>query len=198
MTTASHLAELERIIAARPVEPFTDKTKFKRRPNNYRDTPEYRNWRTAAKNHNGAVNRWFQQGLGVIRNEHDSASTLYGDIIHGAHFHKRDNGVFVWESLTLNPWRDEILDAANLPLDDSFQDGFPRRGRRRRRHLLRRLRGMAALPGPQRHPGTDLRRPPQPRNRAGLHRRTPTAQRTPSPTRQRTTSPGCSPPPLPS
>lgn len=99
MPENSPYSALAQLIAQRPTEPFTDKTVHKRRPNGYRDTPEYRDWTAADRSHCQAVQAWFDEGLDVLSNERNAAITLYGDIVAGAHFHQRADGAFDWQGL---------------------------------------------------------------------------------------------------
>ena len=55
--------ELLALESRRPQEPFLDRAIYPRRPNNYRNMPEYKDWEAATKEHEHELTLWYRENI---------------------------------------------------------------------------------------------------------------------------------------
>lgn len=84
------IADLLRLDSTYPREPFLDRP---RRPNGYRNTPEYREWQKAVAGHEAELARWYQAHLAVDASEPDGLRLrLAGRPVTGSQFRQLPDG----------------------------------------------------------------------------------------------------------
>ena len=90
--SAETLEQIQRLHRDRPVEPFQDRP---RRPNGYRDFPEYIQWRRDVRDWAQKIFQWHIDGLHLSRDEDSVAVTMHGVPAPGLRLERRPDGVIV-------------------------------------------------------------------------------------------------------
>lgn len=83
------MGELREILEAQPPEPYTGRP---RRPNGYRDTPEYRKWVKDRQEWIGRLLQWETAGLEVPESDRRAEIRFYGETVPGTAFERRPDG----------------------------------------------------------------------------------------------------------
>ena len=83
------LAELREILEAQPPEPYTGRP---RRPNGYRDAPEYKKWSRQRQEWIARLLQWETAGLEVPESDRRAEIRFYGATVPGAAFERQPDG----------------------------------------------------------------------------------------------------------
>lgn len=94
------IADLREILAAQKPEPYTGRP---RRPNNYRNSPEYQAWSAHRKKWAKQLCRWEKDGLELAESENRIELTLYGRTVPHTAYVKTPEGCVKY--VTPQPYR---------------------------------------------------------------------------------------------
>lgn len=81
--------QLKELLKTQPPEPYTGR---KRRPNNYRDSYEYREWHKKRNQWAKCIVDWHKEGLEAYGDRQQACVLLYGDTVEGTVFRKQPEG----------------------------------------------------------------------------------------------------------
>ena len=89
------ISEFKEILKTQPPEPYAGR---KRRPNGYRDQPEYRQWQQDRKKWAGKLLDWHRYGIDVYGDALEAKVTLYGETVTGTAYRKQPAGWILYDA----------------------------------------------------------------------------------------------------
>ena len=87
------LQNVTTILSSRPEEPFLD---LPRRPNGYRDTPQYRQWLADTEAWMQSIVKWFRKGLALNSEPDTVCVTLYDRPLESTRLTRLPDGLMRW------------------------------------------------------------------------------------------------------
>lgn len=89
------ISEFREILKTQPPEPYAGR---KRRPNGYRNQPEYRQWQQDRQKWAGKLLDWHRDGIDVYGDALEAKVTLYGETVTGTAYRKQPAGWILYEA----------------------------------------------------------------------------------------------------